>query len=131
MKNKELYEKGLETMKKMSGEEYVKKRATQAKLYPDWDRYTVEVLFGEVWNRPVLDKKTRSLITVAALTVLGREAQLRVHLCNALNNGVSKDEIIELMIHLAFYGGWPVSATGFNVATEVFREFGLVTTKEV
>jgi 4-carboxymuconolactone decarboxylase len=127
MEKEDLHEKGLETMIKMSGEEQVKKRAAIAKLYPDWHKYTVEVLFGEVWNRPFLDKKARSLITVAALTVLGREAQLRAHLRIALNNGVSKDEIVELMIHLAFYGGWPVSATGFNVATEVFKEVGLVT----
>jgi len=127
MKKGKQYKKGLETIREMFGEEYIKKRAATAELYPAWDKFTVEVLFGEIWNRPVLDKKTRSLVTVAALTVLGREPQLRTHVRVALNNGVSKDEIIELMTHLGFYGGWPASATGFNVATEVFNEFGVVT----
>ena len=70
---------------------------------------TEKVLFGDVWERPGLSKRDRSLITCAALVALNRTEQLKGHLERALNNGVTPDEIGELITHLAFYGGWPVA----------------------
>src|SRR5580704_18059047 len=67
------------------------------------------LIYGEVWERPQLSKRDRSLITVAALMAMGREAQLVGHIERALNNGVTKDEIAELITHLAFYSGWPTA----------------------
>src|SRR5438034_10333068 len=79
-----------------------------------------QVLFGDVWERPGLSKRDRSLITVAALTALYRPEQLRGHIERALGNGVTKDEISELITHLAFYSGWPTAVTAASVAKEVF-----------
>ena len=81
-----------------------------------------KVLFGDVWERPGLSKRDRSLITVAALVATYRPEQLRGHLERALGNGVTKDEISELITHLAFYAGWPAAMTAARVALEVLHE---------
>ena len=83
---------------------------------------TEKVLFGDVWERPGLSKRDRSLITVAALTALCRPEQLRGHIERALGNGVTKDEISELITHLAFYSGWPTAMTAAFVAKGIFEE---------
>jgi 4-carboxymuconolactone decarboxylase len=80
-----------------------------------------KVVYGDVWERPGLSKRDRSLITVATLVALGRERQLRGHLERALGNGVTKAEIGELITHLAFYAGWPAAMTAAVVAKEVFE----------
>jgi 4-carboxymuconolactone decarboxylase len=82
---------------------------------------TDKVLFGDVWERPGLSKRDRSLITVAALVALNRTEQLKGHIDRALNNGVEKDEIIELVTHLAFYSGWPTGMSAALVAKDVFE----------
>lgn len=82
---------------------------------------TANVLFGDVWERPGLSKRDRSLITMAALTVLYRTEQLRGHFRRALDNGVTKEEIGEMITHLAFYGGWPNAVNAAQVAREVFQ----------
>ena len=84
-----------------------------------------KVVFGDVWERKQLSKRDRSLITVAALTALYRPDQLRGHLHRALDNGVTKDEIIEIITHLAFYAGWPNAGTAALTAKEVFKEQGM------
>jgi 4-carboxymuconolactone decarboxylase len=83
---------------------------------------TDTVLFGDVWERPGLSKRDRSLITVASLVALGREHQLKGHIDRALTNGVTRDEIIELVTHLAFYSGWPTAMTGAIIAKDVFAQ---------
>ena len=84
-----------------------------------------KVLFGDVWERPGLSKRDRSLITVAALTALYRPDQLRGHLHRAFDNGVTREEIIEVITHLSFYAGWPNGGTAALIAKEVFKERGL------
>ena len=79
------------------------------------------LIYGEVWERPGLSRRDRSLITVASLLALGREKQLEGHLERALANGVTRDEISELITHLAFYAGWPAAMTAATVAKEVFE----------
>ncbi|MBV8361573.1 MAG: carboxymuconolactone decarboxylase family protein [Deltaproteobacteria bacterium] len=81
---------------------------------------TEKVLFGDVWERPGLSKRDRSLITCAALVALQRPDQLRIHLQRALDNGVTKDELSELITHLAFYSGWPTAVTAAGIAAEIF-----------
>jgi len=76
---------------------------------PELARLTDEVLFGQVWERPQLDKRDRSLITVAALLAMGRSEQLPIHFAKALENGISHEELAELVTHLAFYAGWPAA----------------------
>jgi 4-carboxymuconolactone decarboxylase len=78
------------------------------------------VLFGEVWERPGLSKRDRSLITCATLIALGRERQLVGHLQRALDNGLTKNELSEVITHLAFYAGWPAAMTAALVAKDVF-----------
>ena len=78
------------------------------------------VLFGDVWERPGLSKRDRSMITVASLVAMNRTEQLRGHLQRALDNGVTKDEISELITHMAFYAGWPCAMSGALVAKEIF-----------
>jgi 4-carboxymuconolactone decarboxylase len=80
------------------------------------------VIYGEVWERPGLSKRDRSLITVATLLALGRDKQLEGHLARALANGVTRDEIGEVITHLAFYAGWPAAMTAAQVAKEVFEK---------
>jgi 4-carboxymuconolactone decarboxylase len=80
------------------------------------------VLFGDVWERPGLSKRDRSLITVSALVALNRTEQLRFHIPRALENGVTKDELAELITHLAFYSGWPTAVSAAAVAKEMFAE---------
>ena len=83
-------------------------------IAPKLAELTDEVLFGDVWARPELSRRDRSLVTVAALTALGRTDQLRSHLGLALDNGVTREELAEVATHLAFYAGWPA---GMNTAT--------------
>ena len=81
---------------------------------------TDRVLFGDVWERPELSKRDRSLITVAALIAMNRPEQLRFHLDRALDNGLTKEELIETITHLAFYAGWPSAMTAIMLAKEIF-----------
>jgi 4-carboxymuconolactone decarboxylase len=83
---------------------------------------TEKVLFGDVWERPGLSKRDRSLITCAALVAMQRPDQLRIHLQRALENGVTRDELSELITHLAFYSGWPTAVTAAGIAKEIFEK---------
>src|SRR6478672_12816407 len=91
-------------------------------LAPKLAELTDEVLFGDVWARPGLAPRDRSLITVAALTALGRTDQLRSHLGLALDNGVTQEELVELATHLAFYAGWPAGISTATTLKQVLDE---------
>ena len=91
-----------------------------ADIAPALGEITTKVLFGEVWERPGMSKRDRSLITVATLVSLYRTNELPFHLKRALENGVTKGELIELITHLAFYAGWPAANTAILIAREVF-----------
>src|SRR2546426_7802683 len=93
-------------------------------IAPALGDYTDRVLFGEVWERPGLSKRDRSLITVATLVALYRTNELPFHLKRALENGVTKDELVELITHLAFYAGWPSANTAVGIARQVLAEAG-------
>ena len=84
--------------------------------------YTERVLFGDVWQRPGLTPRARSLITGAALVALYRTNELPVHLRKAMQNGVSRAELIELITHLAFYSGWPTANTAVSIARQLFDQ---------
>ena len=88
---------------------------------PKFIELTDDVLFGDVWERPGLSKRDRSLITCATLIALNRTEQQVGHFQRALDNGVTKEELLELITHLAFYGGWPVAMSAANVAKKVFE----------
>jgi 4-carboxymuconolactone decarboxylase len=101
-------------------------RAHQAMgdIAPALANFTDDVLFGDVWRRPGLSPRDRSLITVAALVALYRTNELPTHLRLALQNGVTRDELVEVITHLAFYAGWPTAATAVAIARRVFDEAG-------
>jgi 4-carboxymuconolactone decarboxylase len=88
---------------------------------PKLAQLTDDVLFGDVWERPGLSKRDRSLVTVSALVALNRPEQLRHHLQRARDNGVTRDELIEAITHLAFYAGWPSAMTAITLAKELFQ----------
>ena len=129
--------KTVEWMEKVSDEQYrnqstsggaigsMKEPSAAQKLFGDFDpklaEITDNVLFGDVWERPGLSKRDRSLITVAALIALNRPEQLRAHLQRARENGVTKDEVVEVITHLAFYTGWPNAINAIQTAREVFQ----------
>jgi 4-carboxymuconolactone decarboxylase len=96
-----------------------------ADIAPALGRYSDEVLFGDVWERPELSKRDRSLITVAAPVALYRTNELPFHLRRALENGVTRAELIELITHLAFYAGWPCAASALPLARRAFEDAGV------
>jgi len=111
----------------LAQEEAPTKKQTRAQqlfgdIAPKMAQLTDDVLYGDVWERPELSKRDRSLVTVSALVAMNRPDQLRSHIRLALRNGVTKEEIVETIIHLAFYSGWPNAVTAMQVAKEVFNE---------
>lgn len=103
-----------------------KEPSTAQKMIGDFAPKLVEltdnVLFGDVWERPHLTKRDRSLVTASALIALNRTEQLRFHLEKARENGVTKNELIEVITHLAFYSGWPNSMSAIMMAKEIFTK---------
>ena len=81
-----------------------------------------DVLFGDIWERPQLSKRDRSLITCTALVALGRSEQMNTHFPRALNNGVTREELIEMITHMAFYSGWPTAVSAALRAREIFAK---------
>ena len=97
-------------------------RTAMQEVAPKLAEITAATLFGDVWERPGLSKRDRSLITVATLIALYRTGQLPGHINRALDNGVTKDEIGEIITHIAFYAGWPSAVNAARVAQQVFDE---------
>ena len=92
------------------------------KVAPKLIEMTEKVVYGDVWERPGLSKRDRSLITVASLIAMNRGDQLKGHLERALGNGVTRDEIGEVITHMALYAGWPTAMTAGRIASQVFEE---------
>jgi 4-carboxymuconolactone decarboxylase len=88
-------------------------------LAPKLVQLTDEVLFGDVWERPQLSKRDRSLITCAALVAMGKTEQMGFHFPRAIENGVTQEELVELITHLAFYAGWPNAMSAIGRAKEL------------
>lgn len=89
-------------------------------IAPKLAQLTDEVLFGDVWERPQLSKRDRSLVTCAALVATGKTEQMSFHFPRAIENGVTQDELVEMITHLAFYVGWPGAMSAINKAKELF-----------
>ncbi len=97
-------------------------RQSLAAVAPKLADLTENVLFGDVWERPELSKRDRSLITCAALIATGKTEQLSFHFPNAIKNGVTKAELIETITHLAFYSGWPSAMSAIDKFKELFEQ---------
>jgi 4-carboxymuconolactone decarboxylase len=123
MKEKSRYEKGLEVACGIWGKESVEESLNRLrKLHPDFKRFAVEFVYGDIYGRPNLDSKTRILCTISALAALGKEVQLKVNIDKALKAGISKDEILEVCLHILVYAGFPASWNALAVAQEVFAK---------
>ena len=114
------FEKGLATRKQVMGEDFVANAFANASDFtrPIQEHITTKA-WGDVWQRPGLDLKTRSLITVAMLTALGKQHELKGHLRGALNNGATPAELQEVLLHAAVYCGVPTAVEAFRTAAEV------------
>jgi len=119
------YQKGIKVRKKLSGKRFGKASSALAELAPDLEDMLNEVVFGRVWGRPGLELKMRSAITIASLMSLQRLPQLKTHIANGLNAGLTKKEIVEILTHVAFYAGVPTAVNAFQLAKEVFAEEGI------
>lgn len=97
-------------------------RAPWGDIAPRLTEITDTILFDDVWRRPGLSPRDRSLITVASLVALYRVNELPFHLGKALENGVTRDELVEAVTHLAFYSGWPTAATATGILRQVFAD---------
>lgn len=125
-KNPELFAKGLDTRRTVLGGEYVDasiKNATDFNI--DMQELVTQYCWGDVWNRPGLDRKTRSFLNLAMITALNRPHELKLHVRGAINNGMTKDEIKEVFLQAAIYCGVPAAIDSFRVASEVFKEMNI------
>ncbi len=119
----ERYEQGWKKLKEIDGEAGERVIESLKDIAPDLGRYTIEFPFGDIYSRPGLDLKSREIATVAALTALGNAApQLKVHIYAALNVGCTREEIVEIIIQMAVYAGFPAALNGMFAAREVFGE---------
>ncbi|HDH00917.1 MAG TPA: carboxymuconolactone decarboxylase family protein [Nitrospirae bacterium] len=117
------YKRGWEKLKEIDGKAGERVIESLKDIAPDLGRYTIEFPFGDIYLRPGLDLKSREIATVAALTALGNAApQLKVHINAALNVGCTREEIVEVIMQMAVYAGFPAALNGMSAAKEVFKE---------
>ena len=121
--HKERFDAGLKTRREVLGAAYVDKAVATT---DDFNREFQELLntycWNDIWNRPGLPRKTRSMLNLAMLTALGKGAELKLHIRGAVNNGASKDEIKEVLLQAAIYCGVPAAVEAFRCAREIFEE---------
>lgn len=121
--NQELFDKGLKVRREVLGAEYVDQSIRGADDFTrDLQSLVTQYCWGDVWNRPGLDRRTRSFLNLAMLAALNRPHELKLHVRGALNNGVTRDEIKEVFLQAAIYCGVPAAIDSFRVAREVFKE---------
>lgn len=115
------YQQGLAKLREIDGEAGERVIDSLAGIAPDFARYLIEFPFGDIYSRPGLDLRSREIAVVAALTAMGNAApQLKVHLQAALNVGVTREEIVEVIMQMAVYAGFPAALNGLAAAREVF-----------
>jgi 4-carboxymuconolactone decarboxylase len=121
-----MYEKGLAIRRQTLGAEFVDNAIATA---DDFNRPLQELVtqycWGEIWGRPGLDRKTRSIINLAMISALNRPHEVKMHVKGAINNGLTKDEIKEVFLQVAIYCGVPAGVDSFRIAREVFKEMGI------
>ena len=125
MAESEMFERGLKTRRKVLGPDYVDAGVAKADDFMmAFQRITTEWCWDYAWNRPGLDLKTRSMLNLAMLTALGRAPELKLHVKGALNNGVSVEEIKEVLLHATVYCGVPAGLDAFKAAHETLKAEG-------
>jgi 4-carboxymuconolactone decarboxylase len=122
----DLYQRGLEIRKAVLGEEYVNRALANVNSFnAPLQELVTEYCWGKVWGRPGLDRKQRSLLNLAMISVLNRPHELKAHIRGALTNGVTTQEISEVFLQVAIYAGVPAAVDSFRIANECFAESGI------
>jgi 4-carboxymuconolactone decarboxylase len=117
------YQQGLQKLAEIDGDAGERVIASLQEIAPDLARYIIEFPFGDIYSRPGLDLKSREIATIAALTALGNaQPQLKVHIHGALNVGCTREEVVEVLIQMAVYAGFPAALNGISAAKEVFAD---------
>ena len=125
MTNDDRFERGQRALAAIDGEAGQAVIDSLADIAPDFARYVIEFPFGDIYSRPGLDLRSREIATIAALTALGNaRPQLKVHIHAGLNVGLSRDEVVETIMQMAVYAGFPAALNGLMAAKEVFGERG-------
>jgi 4-carboxymuconolactone decarboxylase len=122
----EKFERGLKTRRAVLGSEYVDRSLEQADDF-SWplQQLATEYCWDEIWNRPGIDRRTRSVLNLGMIVALNRPHELKLHLRGAINNGLTKDELKEIFLQSAIYCGLPAALDAFRIAREVFKEMGI------
>jgi 4-carboxymuconolactone decarboxylase len=124
--DKETFEKGLKIRREVLGAEFVDNAfATADDFNRPMQELATQYCWGEIWGRPGLDRKTRSIINLAMISALNRPHEVKIHVKAALTNGLTKDEIKEIFLQVAIYCGVPAGIDSFRIAREVFKEMGV------
>lgn len=123
MDDRKRHEAGTRMRRKVLGDAHVERaKAHETNFNVDFQDLITRYAWGEIWTRPGLDQKTRSMLTVAMLVALNRNEELRLHLRAALKNGVTSDELREVLLHSAIYCGIPAANSAFHIASEILKE---------
>lgn len=127
MTDEEHYQQGMEVRRAVLGDKHVDRTLSQlTPLNEEFQNFITRYAWGDIWTRPGLERHTRSMITIAMLIALNREAELKMHLRAAFNNGVTRDELKELIMHSALYCGLPAANATLHLAQQVFDEMDAV-----
>lgn len=123
MNHQDRYNRGWEKLKEVDGEAGQRVIDSLRDIAPDFARYLIEFPFGDIYSRPALDLKSREIAVVAALTALGNAVpQLKVHIHGALNVGCTRQEVVEVIMQMAVYAGFPAALNGLFAAKKVYKE---------
>lgn len=123
MKDEEHYQQGMDVRRAVLGDSHVERTLSQlTPLNEEFQNFITRYAWGDIWTRPGLERHTRSMITIAMLIALNREAELKMHLRAAFNNGVTRDELKELIMHSALYCGLPAANATMHLSQQVFDE---------
>lgn len=126
MNDEQRYQQGLKVRTEVLGEKHVGRSLENLNDFnQDFQNFISRFAWGEVWSREGLSRHTRSLVTIAILLALGREDELRMHLRACFNNGVTKNELKELILHSSLYAGLPAANAAMHLAEDIFKEIGI------
>jgi 4-carboxymuconolactone decarboxylase len=125
MDDKERFDGGMKIRREVLGADYVDRGMAAAdEFMMAMQDLTTRYCWGDIWSRPGLDRRTRSMLNLAMISALNRPHELKVHVKGALTNGVTKDEIKEILLQVAIYAGVPAGMDSFRIANEAFKEMG-------